>query len=87
MIIDEGNETLRKELHKLKYELESLKSEREVTNIRHEEDLRAAQARAEGDYKRAQVRLVRYSAVARSITDARRPPNLQTISHYPNMRL
>ena len=55
MIIDEDNEDLRKEIHKLRYEVDSLRQEREVTALRHEEELRLAQSKADVDYKRAQV--------------------------------
>lgn len=52
---DENNELLRKDIHKLQYEVDALKQERSLTDIRHQEELRAVQAKAEADFKRAQV--------------------------------
>ena len=52
---DENNEGLRAEIHKLRYELDSLKQERELTAVRHDEDLRNTRSKADADYKRAQV--------------------------------
>ncbi|KAI9663303.1 MAG: coiled-coil domain-containing protein mad1 [Alyxoria varia] len=51
---DENNEDLRKTIHKLRYEVDTLRQERDLTALRHEEELRATQSRAEADYKRAQ---------------------------------
>lgn len=55
---DIGNEDLRAQVKTLQYELESFKQERDLTNLRHEKELRDAQAKAEADFKRAQVRLI-----------------------------
>ena len=52
---DPGNDGLRAQIHKLQYELDSLKQERESTTLRHEDELRQAQGRSDGDYKRAQA--------------------------------
>lgn len=60
---DLGNEDLRAQVLKLQYELDSFKQERELENLRHQEEMRAVQAKAEDDYKRAQVRSL-YSATA-----------------------
>lgn len=51
---DDGNESIRKELHKLRYEIDSLKQERDLQVVRHEEALRAASTRAESEHARAQ---------------------------------
>ena len=53
--LDIGNEDLRAQVKTLQYELESIKQEREVTNLRHEKEVRDAQIRAEADFKRAQA--------------------------------
>ena len=50
-----NNEELRAQLNSLKYELESLKQERELTELRHEKELRDVQNKAEADFRRAQV--------------------------------
>ncbi len=55
-LLDQGNEGLRKQVHKLQYEVDSLKQEREVTALQYRHDLRAARNKAESDLKRAQVR-------------------------------
>ena len=52
---DPGNEDLRAQINTLQYELESLKQEREVTNLRHQKELREVQNKAEADFRRAQV--------------------------------
>ena len=52
---DIGNEDLRAQLKTLQYELESFKQEREVTNLRHEKELRDVQLKAEEDFRKAQV--------------------------------
>lgn len=52
---DINNENLRSQLHTLQYELDSLKQDRELTALRHQQDLRDAQNRAEADFKRAQA--------------------------------
>lgn len=52
---DVNNEALRSQLHTLQYELDSLKQERDLTALHHQNELRDVQARAEVDYKRAQA--------------------------------
>jgi len=51
--IDISNEGLRSEVNSLRYELQTLKADRELERIRHEEQLRAAEARAEEKAKLA----------------------------------
>ena len=74
---DIGNEDLRAQVKTLQYEIEALKQERDVTTLRHEKDLRDAQARGEADFKRAQasesskhVTTHKYDALARELKDA-----------------
>lgn len=55
---DIGNEDLRAQIKTLQYELDSFKQERELTNLRHEKELRDAHIKAEADFKRAQVCLI-----------------------------
>ena len=55
MAIDFANEELRAEVKTLQYELSALKQDRELTNLRHEKELREAHRKAEADFKRAQV--------------------------------
>ena len=52
---DINNDDLRAQLRTVQYELDSLKQERELTELRHQQDLRDVQSRAEGDFKRAQT--------------------------------
>ncbi|KAB8345872.1 hypothetical protein FH972_022927 [Carpinus fangiana] len=52
---DAGNEDLRAQIHKLQYELDSFRQERELAELRHQEEIRTVQAKAEEDYKRAQA--------------------------------
>ena len=51
---DINNENLRSQLHTLQYELDSLKQERELTTLQHQQEIRDVQNRAEADFKRAQ---------------------------------
>ena len=53
--IDVGNEELRVQIKTLRYELETVKQERDVVNLRHEKELRDVKAKAESDFKRAHV--------------------------------
>jgi hypothetical protein len=55
MRLDIGNEELRVQINSLKYELESLKQERDLTALQHEKELYEAQARSDEDFKKAQV--------------------------------
>lgn len=50
-----NNEDLRAQLRTVQYELDSLKQERELSELRHEQELRDAQSRADADFKRAQA--------------------------------
>ncbi|WPH00595.1 spindle assembly checkpoint component mad1 [Acrodontium crateriforme] len=52
---DIGNENLRAQLNTLQYELEAIKQERELHELRHQQELRDVQARAEADFSRAQA--------------------------------
>lgn len=53
--LDIGNEELRAQIKTLQYKVESFEQEREITDQRHQSEVRDAQAKAEADYKRAQV--------------------------------
>lgn len=55
---DLGNEDLRAQLKALQYEVESFKQEKELTKLRHEKELRDAQARADNDFHKAQVSVI-----------------------------
>lgn len=73
---DSGNEDLRAQINTLQYELESLKQEREVTNLRHQKELREVQNKAEADFRRAQasetsnnVATAKYNALVRELQD------------------
>jgi mitotic spindle assembly checkpoint protein MAD1 len=50
-----NNEELRSQLHALQYELDSLKQDRELVTLQHQQELRDVQNRAEADFKRAQA--------------------------------
>ena len=52
---DINNENLRSQLHTLQYELDSLKQDRELVALQHQQELRDVQNRAEADFKRAQA--------------------------------
>lgn len=54
--VDSGNEELRVQVSTLKYELENIKQERDLTALHHEKELRELQSRADSDFRRAQVR-------------------------------
>ncbi|KAI9801441.1 MAG: Mitotic spindle assembly checkpoint protein MAD1 [Piccolia ochrophora] len=75
--IDTGNPNLRAEVKALQYELETVKQERELVNLRHEKELRDAQKKAEVDFKRAQasessshVAVNKYEALSRELKEA-----------------
>ncbi|KAK2827812.1 hypothetical protein FQN49_007319, partial [Arthroderma sp. PD_2] len=53
--IDAGNEELRVQISTLKYDLENLKQEKDLTALQHEKELRELQARADADFRRAQA--------------------------------
>lgn len=48
-------EDLRAKLKKLQYEVENFKQERELSNLRHDKELRDAQLKAEEAFRKAQV--------------------------------
>lgn len=52
---DHNNEDLRAQLKAAQYELDSLKQERELHELHHQQELRDAQNRADADFKRAQA--------------------------------
>jgi mitotic spindle assembly checkpoint protein MAD1 len=60
--IDKGtdfeNEELRVQVNTLRYELDNIKQERDLTELRHEKELRDLQLRADSDFRKAQVRII-----------------------------
>ncbi|TKA65350.1 hypothetical protein B0A55_12683 [Friedmanniomyces simplex] len=52
---DINNENLRAQLNTLQYELDAIKQERELVTIEHQRELREAQSRVEGDFRRLQA--------------------------------
>ncbi|OAX84367.1 hypothetical protein ACJ72_01259 [Emergomyces africanus] len=54
-VIDAGNEELRVQISTLRYELDNLKQERDLTALHHEKELRELQIRADADFRRAQA--------------------------------
>lgn len=52
LLVDLGNEDLRAQLYKALFDSQSLKEEREVTHIRHQEEVRTAHSQAESERKR-----------------------------------
>ncbi|KAK2738324.1 coiled-coil domain-containing protein mad1 [Myotisia sp. PD_48] len=52
---DVGNEELRVQISALKYELENIKQERDLTALQHEKERRELQSKADGDYRRSQA--------------------------------
>ncbi|KAK8236930.1 spindle assembly checkpoint component MAD1 [Phyllosticta capitalensis] len=75
-VADSGNEELRAQINTLHYELESLKQEREMSNLNHQAELRDAQNKADAEYKRAQAAesaskasSAKYDAVVRELHD------------------
>ncbi|KAL9053332.1 MAG: hypothetical protein Q9162_004832 [Coniocarpon cinnabarinum] len=75
---DESNETIRKQLHKLEYELNNLRAEKDLTKLRHDEELRAAERKSQSDYERAQaaesagnIATSRYDSLARELQEAK----------------
>lgn len=55
MLVDAGNEELRVQLSTLRYELDNLKQERDLTALHHEKEIREIQTRADADFRKAQV--------------------------------
>lgn len=53
--LDVSHEELRTQIKTLEYELASLKQEKELITLRHEEELRDAYTKAENEFRRAQV--------------------------------
>ncbi len=54
-LTDSGNEELRVQVNTLRYELENIEQERDLTALRHEKEVRDLQARADADFRKAQV--------------------------------
>lgn len=52
---DTEKEELRVQVSTLRYELENIKQERDVTALRHEKELRDLQLKADADFRKAQV--------------------------------
>ncbi|PGH09375.1 hypothetical protein AJ79_05687 [Helicocarpus griseus UAMH5409] len=52
---DAGNEELRVQISTLRYELDNLKQERDLTALHHEKELRDLQMRADADFRKAQA--------------------------------
>ncbi|KAK5150474.1 hypothetical protein LTR04_006815, partial [Oleoguttula sp. CCFEE 6159] len=75
-----GNEELRAQINTLQYELDSVKQERELAALRHQQELREVENKAEADFKRAQVSITsesashaasaRYSALAKELQES-----------------
>jgi hypothetical protein len=53
--IDQSNEIIRGDLNSVRYELSTLKEERQLEKIRHEQEVRALEAKVEEQAKRADV--------------------------------
>lgn len=53
----------------LRYELENIKQEREVTALRHEKELRDLQLKADADFRKAQVCFMHLSGGLMVLTD------------------
>lgn len=54
---DPANEDLRAQLNTLQYELDTLKQERELAKLQHQQEIRDIQNKSEADFRRAQVRI------------------------------
>lgn len=54
--LDLENEELRVQVNTLRYELDNIKQERDLTELRHEKELRDIQLKADSDFRKAQVR-------------------------------
>lgn len=52
---DPEKDELRVQVNTLKYELENIKQERELSTLRHEKELRDLQVKADADFRKAQV--------------------------------
>ncbi|OAL75059.1 spindle assembly checkpoint component mad1 [Trichophyton violaceum] len=64
---DVGNEELRVQISTLKYDLENIKQERDLTALQHERELRELQARADADFRRAQAAETSYNKTQHKI--------------------
>lgn len=53
---DAEKEELRVQVNTLRFELENIKQERDVTALRHEKELRDLQFKADADFRKCQVR-------------------------------
>ncbi|KAI9728881.1 MAG: coiled-coil domain-containing protein mad1 [Cirrosporium novae-zelandiae] len=72
---DIGNEELRVEINTLRYELDTLKQEKELTSLQHEKELRDLQVKADADFKKAQasqstsnITTKKYESLARELS-------------------
>ena len=70
------NEDLRAQLNTVQYELETLKQEREMERLQHQQEIRDAQDKAEADFRRAQeaesankLTSSRYEALLKELQD------------------
>ena len=54
-LTDSGNEELRVQVNTLRYELGNIERERDLATLRHEKEMRDLQARADADFRKAQV--------------------------------
>lgn len=73
---DHSNEDLRAQIHKLEYEVDALKQDRDFAALQHEREIREIQAKAEADFRRAQV--VPSSNLTAAVNGSR-PQNLAVI--------
>ena len=67
--VGESDEILRTQLHKLEYELKTLRADREMTTLQHQEELTSVQRQAQSDLERAQ-KSEAASQTAKSRSDA-----------------
>jgi hypothetical protein len=55
--VDLSNEIIRGDLNSVRYELQTLREERQLEKVRHEQELRTLEASVEEQAKRADVNL------------------------------
>lgn len=55
------------QVNTLRYELENIKQERDVTALRHEKELRDLQSKADADFRKAQVCGVSTESIIKSL--------------------
>lgn len=67
--VDLSTEEWRAQIHKLRYEVDSLRQEREATALRHEDELRKVQSTAEASHTRAKVSRIYRSTICIRLTD------------------